>query len=256
MSVKLNFPSIRMFPETIDRHGKLPYYQQLYEILRGKIQRGEWQPGDLIPTESDLIDRYQVSRNTVRQVLDMLVKEGLIYRQRGRGSFVSHPTLEQSMTRIVSFTEDMRQRKFTPGTQVLSSSLLPAPEDIAERLQVPPGEELASLRRLRMADGEPMSVEESYLVHRYCQNVLQHDYARQPLREILDKEYGIKILHAKQVIHAIGAAEELARHLEINPGAPLLFIERTSTSQGMVPVEFLRIYYRADRYALYNELHD
>ena len=245
-----------MFPETIDRHSKLPYYQQLYEILRGKIVRDDWEPGDMIPPESELIKRYQVSRSTVRQVLDMLVQEGLIYRQRGRGSFVSHPTVEQSMTRIVSFTEDMRQRRFTPRTQVLSATLLPAPEDIAEKLQVSPGEELAGLRRLRLADGEPMSVEESYLVHRYCQNVLQYDYARQPLREVLDNEYGIKILNAKQVIHAIAAPEELARHLEINPGAPLLFIERISTSQGMVPVEFLRIYYRADRYALYNELHD
>ena len=245
-----------MFTETIDRHSKLPYYQQLYEILRGKITRDDWEPGDMIPPESELVERYQVSRSTVRQVLDMLVQEGLIYRQRGRGSFVCHPTLEQSMTRIVSFTEDMRQRKFTPGTRVLSSSLLPAPEDIAQKLQVPPGEQLASLRRLRLADGEPMSVEESFLVHRYCQNVLQHDYARQPLRETLEEEYGIKILHAKQVIHAIGAPEELAGHLEIIAGAPLLFIERTSTSQGMVPVEFLRIYYRADRYALYNELHD
>ena len=125
-----------MFPETIDRHSKLPFYQQLYEILRGKIQRGEWQPGDLIPAESDLIDSYQVSRNTVRQVLDMLVNEGLIYRQRGRGSFVAHPTLEQSMTRIVSFTEDMHQRGFNPGTKVLSASLSPAVENIAEKLNL------------------------------------------------------------------------------------------------------------------------
>lgn len=251
-----NFLSIHMFPETIDRQSKLPYYQQLYDILRGKIARDDWEPGDMIPPESELIKRYQVSRSTVRQVLDMLVQEGLIYRQRGRGSFVAHPTLEQSMTRIISFTEDMRQRNFTPGTQILSSVLFPAPEDIAHNLQVPPGEELASLRRLRLADGEPMSVEESYLVHRYCQNVLQYDYANQPLREVLEEEYGIKIQHAKQVIHAIAAPRELAEPLEINTAAPLLFIERTSTSQGMIPVEFLRIFYRADRYALYNELHD
>ena len=78
----------RLYPETIDRYSKLPFYQQLYEILRSKILRRDWQPGDLIPPESELIDSYQVSRNTVRQVLDMLVNEGLIYRQRGRGWFV------------------------------------------------------------------------------------------------------------------------------------------------------------------------
>jgi GntR family transcriptional regulator len=244
-----------MFPETIDRDSKLPFYQQLYEILRGKIQRGEWQPGDLIPTESDLIDSYQVSRNTVRQVLDMLVKEGLIYRQRGRGSFVAHPTLEQSMTRIVSFTEDMLQRGFNPGTQVLSASLIPADEDVAEKLNITPGEQLACLRRLRLADGEPMSIEESYLVHRYCPSVLQHDYAGQPLRAILDKDYGIRITSAKQIIQAMLAPADLADQLEIKPNTALLFIERVSYSQGITPVEFLRIYYRADRYSLFNELH-
>ena len=245
-----------MFPETIDRESKLPFYQQLYEILRGKIQRGEWQPGDLIPTESELIASYQISRNTVRQVLDMLVNEGLIYRQRGRGSFVAHPTLAQSMTRIVSFTEDMRQRGFNPGTQVLSASLIPASENIAGKLNLPPREQLACLRRLRLADGEPMSIEESYLVYRYCPGVLEHDYAQQPLRETLEKDYGIHITSAKQVIQAMLAPAELAELLEIKPQNALLFIERVSYSPGKTPVEFLRLYYRADRYSLFNELHD
>lgn len=245
-----------MYPETIDRYSKLPFYQQLYEILRGKIARGEWKPGDLIPPESELIESYQVSRSTVRQVLDMLVNEGLIYRQRGRGSFVAHPTLEQIMTRIISFTEDMRQRGFTPGTQVLSASLISATEDIAEKLKTSPGEQLACLRRLRLADSEPMSIEESCLIHRYCPDVLQHDYAKQPLREVLERDYGIRIASAKQVIQAILAPADLAYLLEIKPKAALLLIERVSFSQGKIPVEFLRIYYRADRYSLFNELHE
>jgi len=245
-----------MYPETIDRFSKLPYYQQLYEILLGKIQRREWQPGDMIPPESELIEKYQVSRNTVRQVLEKLVNDGLIYRQRGRGSFVSHPTLEQSMTRIVSFTEDMHQRGFTPGTQVLSADLLLADGEIATRLDIPVGEQLICLRRLRMADGEPMSIEESYLILKYCPQVLEHDYAHQPLREVLESNYGIRIASAKQVIQAIQAPPELARLLNISPGNALLLITRVSFSQGNLPVEYLRIHYRADRYSLYNELHE
>ena len=83
----------------IDRNSKLPLYHQLYEILRENITRGEWQPGDMIPPEPELIDRYKVSRTTVRQVLDMLVNEDLIYRQQGRGTFVAHPSLEQMLVR-------------------------------------------------------------------------------------------------------------------------------------------------------------
>lgn len=245
-----------MLTSSIDRTSKLPYYQQLYLILRAKIDSQEWKPGDRIPGEAELIDQYRVSRSTVRQVLDMLVQEGLINRHRGRGSFVSQRTLEESMTRIISFTEDMRQRGFEPGTQVLSASLVPASTESAERLEVEEGEELARLERLRLANGEPMSLEESYLVHRFCPGVLHHDYAAQPLREILEREYGIHLIYAKQVIRAISAPARLAYLLSVAAKSPLLFIERVSYSQSGLPVEFLRIYYRADRYSLYNELHD
>ena len=120
----------------INRASKLPLYHQLYELLRGDILSGRWQPGDLLPPESELMERYQLSRTTVRQVLDMLVNEGLIYRQRGRGSFVAYPTVEQALVRIISFTDDMLQRGFAPSTRVLSSDLVPAPKDIAQRLEV------------------------------------------------------------------------------------------------------------------------
>jgi GntR family transcriptional regulator len=238
----------------INRASKLPLYHQLYELLRGDILSGRWQPGDLLPPESELMERYQLSRTTVRQVLDMLVNEGLIYRQRGRGSFVAYPTVEQALVRIISFTDDMLQRGFAPSTRVLSSDLVPAPKDIAQRLEVKEGEELARLKRLRMADGEPMSIEESFLVHRFCRGILEGDYALNPLREALQRDYGIRWSHARQVIRAILATRDLARMLSMEPESALLFIERVSYSQDNVPVEFLRIYYRADRYSLYSEL--
>ncbi|MGQ9625703.1 MAG: GntR family transcriptional regulator [Anaerolineae bacterium] len=242
--------------ERINRSSKLPFYYQLYEILRGNILRREWRPGDMLPPESELTQRFQVSRTTVRQVLDMLVNEGLIYRERGRGTFVAHPTVEQALVRIVSFTEDMRQRGLKPSTKVLFSGLVPAPQDIAEKLQVEPGEELACLERLRLADGEPMSIEESHLIHRYCPGILKHDYATSPLRQVLENDHGIHLVRARQVIRAILAPRRLASLLSIQPRSALLYIERVSYSQQNIPVEFLRIYYRGDRYSLYNELHD
>ncbi|MGQ9684629.1 MAG: GntR family transcriptional regulator [Anaerolineae bacterium] len=238
----------------IVRESKLPIYQQLYEILRGKIVRGEWQPGALLPSETELIEQYSVSRVTARQALDALVQEGLIHRQRGRGSFVSHPTVEQALTRLVSFTDDMRQRGFTPGTQVLETGLLPAPPDIAARLSIQPGEELLRLVRLRLADGEPMSVEETHLVHRYCPGLLELDYRSQPLREILERRYGIRWSRARQQMQAINATAEQARVLSVKRGAALLYIERVSYSMEEIPIEFLRLYHRGDRYTLHAEL--
>jgi GntR family transcriptional regulator len=240
--------------DRINRHSKMPLYHQLYEILRGGILGGQWQPGDMLPPESELIEQYEVSRTTVRQVLDMLVNEGLIYRQRGRGTFVAHPTMEQNLVRIVSFTDDMHQRGCEPVTVVLRSELIPAPKDIAEQLKIEPGAELARIDRLRLADGEPMSVEESHLVHSYCPGVLEGDYTKNPLREALDRQYNIRWLRATQVIHAVQATPRQAELLSVPKKAALLFLERISFSQTNVPIEFLRIYYRGDRYALYSEL--
>ncbi len=240
----------------IVRASKLPIYHQLYEILRSNIARGEWQPGDMLPSETELIEQYQVSRITVRQALEALVNDGLIYRQRGRGTFVAHPTVEQGLSRIISFTEDMRQRGFRPDTEILSAGLIPAPPEIAEKLQIDAGEELVRLERLRLADGEPMSIEESHLVHRYCPGVLKYDYAQIPLTQVLDQDYGIRPVRARQVIRAIAAPARLAQKLSISPRAALLYIERVSYSDQNIPIEFLRLYHRGDRYALYNELRD
>ncbi len=244
-----------LLQDQINRQSYSPLHWQLYELLKGKIAAGEWRPGDLLPTETQLVEQHQLSRATVRQALDALVQEGLIYRQRGRGTFVAHPTVEQGLVRIVSFTEDMRQRGFRPGTEVLGAGLVGAAPDIAAHLGVTPGAELVCIERLRLADGEPMSIEISYLVHTFCPNILSlHNFAEEPLRECLERDYDIRLGSARQSIRAIAAEPARAEVLCIEPGAPLLFIERVSFTQQSVPVEFLRVYHRGDRYVLYNEL--
>jgi GntR family transcriptional regulator len=148
----------------------------------------------------------------------------------------------------------MHQRGCVPGTRVLSLELVTAKGEMAENLQVPEGEELAHVQRLRLADEEPVSVEDSYMVHRYCQGILNHDFATKSMRQMLDLDFGIRLIRAKQIIRAVQATPVLARVLSIRTGCALLYIERVSFSQYDVPVEFLKINYRGDRYTLYNEL--
>lgn len=210
----------------------------------------------MIPAEPELIHQYEVSRIVVRQVLDRLVNEGMIYRQRGRGSFVAERRLEEGLTRIISFTEDMRQRGLTPRTRVLFSGLVSANEDIAEHLGIEAGEELARLERLRLANDEPMSIEVSHMVHNNFPGVLNDDYEQTPLRENLQRKFGVRITSARQVIRAVLATPEQAGLLKTPSRSALLLIERVSFSENNQPVEFLRLYYRGDRYSLYNELRD
>ncbi|MFN2222973.1 MAG: GntR family transcriptional regulator [Candidatus Promineifilaceae bacterium] len=238
----------------LDRSSKVPLYHQLYEILRVKIIDGQWPTGTMIPPESELCSIYQVSQITARQALDNLVSDGLIYRQRGRGSFVAQPAIETNLSRIVSFTEDMRSRGYEPGSRVFFSEVVAARPAIAKKLQVEPGEQLAQLNRLRFADGQPLSVERASLVHKYCPGVLAGNYESSSLRLALLAEYGLKLVRAEQSIRALSANKDLASLLSIRPGDPLLGIERVSFAQPNVPVEYLQIFYRADRYVLHVEL--
>jgi len=238
----------------IDPQNALPLYHQLYEILHDKILNHEWQPGDLIPAEFELTEKFQVSRITIRRVLDMLAKEGLVKRERGRGTFVAEPRLEHGLSRIVNFTEDMIHRGFKPSTRVIFAGVVPASDYIAERLDIEEGEELVRLDRLRLADNEPMCVEHSYLIHKYVPNILKKDFSKISLSKHKAAEYGIRWIRATQVIEAILSPPDLSHELDIKTNSALLYIERVSFSQKNLPIEFLRAYYRADRYTLHNEL--
>lgn len=240
--------------DRVSRQSKSPLYEQLYQLLKMRIADGPLKPGDLLPSESELMEQYQVSRATVRQALDGLVNDGLILRRRGQGTFVSPHTVNQGLVRIVSFTEDMQRRGLEPGTKLLSRELVPATEALAKHLEVAPGEPLARIERLRLADDEPMSVEVSYLVHRYCPGVLEEDYTTQSLRKMLEDKYGVRINSAQQSINAISATAELADVLTVKKGAALLAIERISYTEFDVPIEYLRLYHRGDRYTLHGEL--
>ena len=188
---------------------KMPLYQQIYDIVHGNIMNGEWKPGDMIPPESELIEEFHVSRITIRTVLDMLAKEGLVRRERGRGTFVAGLSLEHALTHIISFTEDMRTRGFEAKTRMIASGLMPAPPYVAAKLNIPDGEELVHLDRLRIAGDTPMCVENSYLVHRYCPGILKYDFSVNSLREVKARDYNIKWAYARQTIQAILSTPEL-----------------------------------------------
>ncbi len=238
----------------IVQDSSVPYYQQLYDKLYRGIADGHWRPGDMLPSETELIEQYQVSRVTVRQALALLVKDGLIYRRRGLGTFVAVPKIEQGLNRIISFSDDMRRRGFRAGTVVLALDVKAASTEVAERLKLVQGDEIAYLERLRLADGEPMSIEISHLDHQLCPGILGHDFAQVPLRETLERHFNLKLTRARQQIWSVVAPKDVAKKLSVGAGAPLFYIERISYSQRNVPVEYLQLFHRGDRYTLLNEL--
>lgn len=240
----------------IDRTSNTPLYYQLYESLRTRILNGEWQPNDLLPAEPELTQYYGVSRTTLRQATDLLAQEKLIRRQRGKGTYVTSSLIRTDARRLIGFSEDMRRRGLNPSSKVLDSSVVLASTAIADKLQIEPGEELIYLKRLRLADKEPMCVEEACLVHRYCPGLIEiHDFSVSSLQEVLERDYSIRLAKAWQTVTAQTATHELSDLLELPARAPILHIERITYSQLDKPVVFVCIHYRGDRYSLVHELH-
>jgi GntR family transcriptional regulator len=238
----------------LDRDSLIPLYHQLYEILRANIDDGIWQPGDMISPESELQQQYGVSQITVRKALNILVDQGLIFRRRGLGSFVAQPVITSNLTHIVTFAEDMRLRSHAFRTEMIETVLSPVSKATAEKLRVTVGEEIAAIMRLRYADDEPLSIEHSCLLHKYVPGILQYDFTQRSLSETLSSEYGLFWSRAEQTIRAQRVSSRYAKLLGMHEDDPLLVVERISYSQDNVPIEFLRISYRADRYALHCDL--
>ncbi len=236
---------------SIERSSKVPIYHQLYVILRDRILHGEWQAGDLLPAEPELMEFYDVSRITVRQAVELLANENLVYKRRGKGTFVSLAKVRTDAARLISFEEDMQERGLKPSIKVIEADIVQVSRVTAEKLNMKNGDDLAFLSRLCLADNEPILLDQIFLVHDYCKGFLDgHDYAVESPYDVLEQEYDIRIERAEQNISAMNASKSWSDILEVSEQQALIYIERYSYSQLNIPVEYRRMYYRADRYAL------
>lgn len=226
--------------------GPVPKHVQLREILLG-LATSELQPDSAVPSERELMARFSVSRATVREAIGQLVSEGRLYRIHGKGTFVSRPRVE-SRLHLASFTDDMHRRGLTPETVVRSISEVTATEHVAALLQVSVGQGLWRLERLRLADAQPMAIEVALFPADMFPNLDRFNLGGS-IYALLETQFGCTIDFGDQTVWAEAASVEHSRHLDIAPGAPLLVFERVSTASGS-PVEYVKSWYRADRYQL------
>jgi len=219
--------------------------EQLRQGLLKLIQQNL--DGRRLPTERELSERFDVARETLRRCLRELEDEGLLARKQGVGTFVSaQPVVKEA--RLMSFSEEMAQRGLTPSSRLLSTSTSLAGAKLAQRLKVVPGSAVIEMRRLRMANREPMALETVYLAHSRLPGFDPAALASGSLYELLDKQYGLQIRYASQQIQATVLTEEEAELLGVPPFSPSLVIERTSTSNKGEVIEYAKSLYRADRY--------
>jgi len=230
------------------RPGLIPRYYQLKEVLEKRVYSGEFQPGDQFPTDDCLCQEYGLSRGTVRRAIDMLVKEGRLRREQGRGTFVMAPQLTPSFFRLASFDEEMRQRGRTPSTKLIHLRISPASEQIAADLGLDIGEDVIEISLLRLADGIPMALETRYLAYQICPDLVKEDLENQSIHSLLIDKYNIPLIRVHHTIEARVLTVPEARLLQTRAGSAGFLVSRLIYTLCDRPVTKQRIVYRGDEY--------
>ena len=209
--------------------------------------------GDAIPSERLLGTELGVSRLTVRAALDELVREGYLTRRRGAGTFVAEPKVQKGMN-VTSFSDDMRQRGLTPASRTLEFRTVPAGARLGRILHVSPSEPVLAIKRLRLADGEPMAVELLHVREALFPGLTATELEAGSFYDMLEGRYGIEIVGGTQTVEPTVTNEEESETLGVPLHSPALLFERITHSPNDDVVEFTTSIYRGDRYRIVSEL--
>ncbi len=231
--------------------GPLPKYYQLAAILRQQIDTGLFDPNDQLPTEDALCQTHQVSRGTVREAIRLLLEEGLIRREQGRGTFVNLARPESTLFSLSNFAEDMRRQNRHPATHVLETEIIPATAEIAQRLELRPGEPVLHIVRLRLADGQAVVYETRYLAQSLCPDLLAEALERNSIHRLLIEKYQIPLVRMTHTVEICHLSGEQAQLLQTQPGATAFAVDRltyTSKNEQKIPAVWFQALYREDNY--------
>jgi GntR family transcriptional regulator len=234
---------------SINKISGIPRYIQIREKLRQDISQGVLVPGQKIPSEEQLTKDFGVSRMTVRQGLADLMAEGLLHKQQGVGTFVSHVQVAANYSKMTSFTQDAIEQGKNPNSVLLAINKFQVDEKLLSALALSKGESVICLERLRKVDNQPVAIQQSHVPENICPpNLEQYDWTTQSLFELMEKQ-GHRLSRAIETITAKLASEEHAQMLEIEIGGPILYIERVTFGDNGLPIEFVKMYNRPDRYS-------
>src|ERR1700722_1708339 len=239
--------STRQAPEIVRAPGTT-LYGQIEDWLAGEIAAGALVPGDRLPTEHDLAEWFGVSRMTLRHALAELARRGLVSRAAGRhgGTFVAAPKLEQDLTTLVGFSEQLRRHGMVPGARVLSATVRPAGPAAAAALQIAQDGQVYEIRRVRLADGRPIVLERSLFAAERFPGFLESRLDGS-LYEVLEVRYGLRPHRARESLEPVTAGVREAEALLVDVGAPLMLVERPAYARSGEPLEFARDLFRGDR---------
>jgi GntR family transcriptional regulator len=245
-SGKKTLAMTQRFPARIP--GGLPAYQRIQSGIRKRIDSGQLQPGDPVPSERDLAKTHHVSLMTARHALAFLEREGLVERRRGIGTFVAPPKIH--FNKLMSYTEQMAARTLTASAKVVFSKIVDNENEAAARLSLPPTSSIIKLERLRHAANEPFALETCYLEAAEFPGLLDAPIARESLFGILERDYKVELGYADEEVDATAADPRIAELLAIPRREPLLRIRQVIYSTKGKAIMYVLGFYRSDRHNL------
>jgi GntR family transcriptional regulator len=216
-------------------------------VIIGRISNGSLPPGSRLPSEDSLVQEYAVSRTTIRAAMQSLVQRGLVEIRRGKGTFVTHPKITQELTELTGFVEDMQALGRHATAKVLDQQVVAANQVVARELALSQGAPVVRIRRVRLADGLPLSFDETYLPKEMGEKVMSDNLETEPIFSLLERKYSTPLLEAEYRLEAVCANATVAEALCIDVGSAIFLIERTSYSIGHQPVDYEKLHYRGDQ---------
>jgi len=230
----------------LDKTIPIPLYYQLIEVIQNYIN--EHDDSFPIPTENDLCKIYEISRPTVRQAINELVTEGLIVREKGRGSFINKKKIPQDfLLNIISFNDEMQSKGLKPDTKVLAfCSRKPTPE-VMKNLRIKSTDSTYFLSRLRSINGEPIVLVNTYLPSSLTKGILRKNMEKESLYHIIEHDFGYKILRTLRTLEIRKAGKYEASLLNMKEGDPIHFIQTIAFIENDTPIEFSTAYYSGER---------
>jgi len=230
----------------LNENSPVPLYHQLSQILREKIESGEWREGDKIPTELELCQEYGLSRGTVAQALRELELEGLIYRKQGRGTFVTEKKITQDLSHFYSFAKDLQERGIKLSSKVLRMEMVSPPSSVEKALSLSKGEAFL-IERIRFAEDIPVILERIYLLSSFSELSERVDVLERGAIYDLFSEKGIKVSRAREEFEVVRMNQREAELFGVEEGFPALLVRRLTFDEEDTPFEYRKSIIRADQ---------
>lgn len=234
----------------LDRNSAKPLHQQMEELIRENLDRGEWLPGSPIPSENELSQENGISRMTARNVITKLVQEGLLFRIPGKGTFVSEQKIEAKSLSYKGIREQLEQMGYEVSTQLISARVSKGKKDVHSKLNLVDDAKVVVIRRLRSIKNQPLSVHTSYIPVALAPKLETLNLVDEQLCSILSKEYGLIRNRTYEELESIAATQEEADLLGVPVGHPLLLLQDTIVDQDGTPFEYAKVVFRGDKIKL------